>query len=109
LELSYRLKHYAIFSVNYTRDDIQVSYLDKPVTLNLISPRIDFTFSKSLFLTLFGQYNSQAKNMNFNGRLQWRFKPMSDLFIVYSDNYTSDNLFIKNRAIVLKFIYWLSV
>lgn len=109
LELSYRLQHYAVFSINYTRDDIQVNYLEKPVTLNLISPRIDFTFSKSLFLTLFGQYNSQAKNMNFNGRLQWRFKPMSDLFIVYSDNYTSDNLFIKNRAIVLKFIYWLSV
>lgn len=107
--LSYRLQPYAIFSLNYTRDEIFLPYLNKSVELNLISPRIELSFSRSLFLTTFWQYNSQAKNINFNGRLQWRFKPMSDLFIVYSDNYDNNDYSIKNRAIVIKFVYWLNL
>jgi hypothetical protein len=109
IDLSYRLQPYAIFSMNFTHNRIYMPYIEKEVEINLISPRIDFTFSKSLFLTTFWQYNSQAKNVNFNGRLQWRFKPMSDLFIVYSDNYYNNDFSIKNRAIVLKFVYWFNV
>ena len=46
-------------------------------------------------------------NININTRLQWRFKPMSDLYFVYTDNY--DVYFNeKNRAFVLKFVYWFS-
>lgn len=108
-DISYRLQPFAIFTMSFTHDRIYLPYLEEEVELNLISPRIEFTFSKSLFLTTFWQYNSQAKNINFNGRLQWRFKPMSDLFIVYSDNYNNNDFSIKNRAIVLKFVYWFSV
>lgn len=106
IDLSYRLQPFVIFSLNYSRDEIDLPYLNNKVELNLISPRIDFTFSRALFLTTFWQYNSQAKNINFNGRLQWRYKPMSDLFIVYSENYTNYDLSILNRAIVIKFMYW---
>lgn len=108
LDLSYRLQPYFIFSLNYTLDEIYLPYLNKKIELDLISPRIEMSFSRSLFLTTFWQYNSQAKNINFNGRLQWRFKPMSDLFIVYSDNYNNNDFSIKNRAVVIKFVYWLN-
>jgi hypothetical protein len=107
-DIAYRLQPYAIFSINYTRDQIYMPYLTKSVDLDLISPRIEMSFTRSLFLTTFWQYNSQSKNINFNGRLQWRFKPMSDLFFVYSDNYENNDFSIKNRAIVLKFVYWFS-
>lgn len=107
--LTYRWQPYMIFSLGYTRDEIYLPYLEKRVELNLISPRIELSLSRSLFLTTFWQYNSQAKNINFNGRLQWRFKPMSDLFIVYSDNYDNNDFSIKNRAIVVKFVYWLNI
>lgn len=109
VDLSVRLQPYIIFSLGYTRDEIHLPYLNNVVELNLISPRIEFSFSRSVFLTTFWQYNSQAKNINFNGRLQWRFKPMSDLFIVYSDNYNNNDFSIKNRAIVIKFVYWLNI
>jgi hypothetical protein len=94
------------------------------VTLNgtatrlwLISPRFDFTFTRSVFLTTFLQYNTQLNNFNVNTRLQWRFRPMSDLFLVYTDNFRTgtgdalsfNGLSIANRAIVLKFVYWLNV
>lgn len=109
LEASLRLQPYAIISVSYTRDEIRMPYLNKKVNLDLISPRVELSLSRSLFITTFWQYNSQIKNINFNGRLQWRFKPMSDLFIVYSDNYDNADFSVKNRAIVAKFVYWFGV
>jgi len=75
----------------------------------LIGPRIDFTFTDKLFLTTFVQYNEQADNVNLNARFQWRYKPVSDLFVVYTDNYFPDSFGTKNRAIVLKLTYWLNI
>lgn len=105
-ELFLRIQPYAILSVNYTHDEIKMPYLKSPVSLDLLSPRVELSFSRSLFFTTFVQYNSQIKNVNINCRLQWRFNPMSDLFIVYSDNYVSSDFAEKNRAVVLKFVYW---
>ena len=83
--------------------------------LFLIGPRFDFTFTKKLFWTTFVQYNSQIENVNINSRLQWRFAPVSDIFIVYTDNYLAENQdgFInfgasKSRALVFKMTYWLN-
>ena len=72
----------------------------------LIGPKVDFTMTNTLFLTNYFQYNEQTKNINFNARLQWRYKPVSDLFIVYTDNYYIGPVFVKNRAVVLKLTYW---
>ena len=72
----------------------------------LVGPRIDVTFTNTLFFTTFVQYNNQLKNINLNTRLQWRYKPASDLFLVYTDNYYPSPLFVRNRAFVLKFTYW---
>jgi hypothetical protein len=75
----------------------------------LIGPRLDITFTNSLFLTTFVQYNEQADNVNINARFQWRFAPVSDLFVVYTDNYFPEDFGIKNRAIVVKLSYWLNL
>ncbi len=84
--------------------------------LFLIGPRFDFTFTKKLFWTTFVQYNSQIENLNINSRLQWRYNPVSDFFLVYTDNYvatTADGGFIdigqsKVRSLVFKLTYWLN-
>ncbi|WP_238749312.1 DUF5916 domain-containing protein [Neolewinella maritima] len=96
--------------------DLRASYqyLDLPAPfastgLFLIGPRIDFTFSKSVFLTTFLQYNDQISNINVNARLQWRFAPVSDFFLVYTDNYDSLDFGVKNRALVAKVTYWLNL
>lgn len=85
----------------------------------LISPRIDVTLTRDLFWTTFVQYNNQINNININSRLQWRFAPVSDLFLVYTDNYATetyseDTLLItrgqpKLRAFVFKLTYWLNI
>lgn len=75
----------------------------------LIGPRIDVTFTNTLYLTAYVQYNGQIKNMNINTRLQWRYRPASDLFLVYTDNYYTNPFAVKNRAVVLKLNFWLNM
>ena len=78
--------------------------------LFLIASRLEINFSTKIFWTTFLQYNTQRNNFNVNSRLQWRYKPMSDLFLVYTDNYFTDPFFKnKNRAFVFKMNYWLSI
>ena len=72
----------------------------------LLATKIDITFTNTLFLTAYLQYNQQTKNTNLNTRFQWRYKPASDLFLVYTDNYYIGPVFVKNRAFLLKFTYW---
>ncbi|RMG62227.1 MAG: hydrolase [Bacteroidetes bacterium] len=76
--------------------------------LLLIGPRLDVTFTDALFLTTFVQYNNQIDNLNVNVRLQWRYAPVSDLFIVYTDNYAPELGLTRNRALVAKLSYWLN-
>ena len=82
---------------------------DTVVALTLISPRAEFAFTRSLFFTTFFQFNTQTQNFNINARLQWRFKPMSDLFVVLTDNYGTEQFGIRNRAVVVKLNYWFTL
>jgi hypothetical protein len=76
----------------------------------LIAPNVEYNFSTKLFWTTFLQYNSQNNNFNINSRIQWRYRPMSDLFVVYTDNYFTDPLLKnKNRALVFKLNYWMNM
>lgn len=105
-EVGYRLQPFASLStqIEYNNIALPAPYTD--AKLWLISPRLDITFTNNIFLTTFVQYNNQADNMNVNIRFQWRYKPASDLFIVYTDNYFPQDFISKNRALVLKFTYW---
>ncbi len=106
LDVAYRYQPYGIFSISLSRNALNFPQLGQQSTIWLIGPKAEMAFTRNLFFTTFIQYNTQIKNMNINTRLQWRYRPMSDLFIVYSDNY-DPNLNVKNRALVLKWIYWL--
>lgn len=108
-EVALRVQPWGIFTLSYTRDEIDLPGMNSRRVLDLFGPKMELSFSRSIFFTTFLQYNTQLNNFNINSRFQWRFKPMSDLFIVYSDNYTAIDFRKKNRALVLKFVYWLSV
>jgi len=87
--------------------------LPKPygsTNLVLIQPKIEYNFNTQLFWTTFIQYNTQSNNFSVNSRLQYRYKPMSDFFLVYTDSYFTDPLFKnKNRALIFKFSYWFNL
>jgi len=94
--------------VNFDAIELPKPYSSKNIWL--ISPKLDFTFTKTLSWTTFVQYNSQGENLGVNSRMQWRFAPLSDLFIVYNDNYIStDNFSPRYRSFNLKLTYWLNL
>ncbi|MBZ9778305.1 carbohydrate binding family 9 domain-containing protein [Psychroflexus sp. CAK8W] len=94
-------------SVNYDR--IEMPNPLPSADLWLVSPRIGFTFTKSIFWSTVFQYANQRDNLGINSRLQWRFAPLSDLFIVYNDNYFVNSFQPKFRSINLKLTYWLNI
>lgn len=107
--VTWRFQPFGLVSLNAQVNQITLPEPYNSSILWLIGPRIDLTFSRNLFLSTFIQYNSQLDNINVNARLQWRFKPVSDLFIVYTDNYLPGMFSVKNRALVLKLTYWLNL
>ena len=104
--IGYRIQPYVNFDVSATYNNIELPLPWGNNNFFLIGPKVDITMTDKLFFTAFYQYNEQTKNINFNTRFQWRYKPVSDLFIVYTDNYYIGPVFVKNRAVVLKFTYW---
>ena len=112
LENEFKWRKQPIFNasmiVNFNAIKLPEPYSSKDIWL--ISPKLDFTFTKTLFWTTFVQYNSQGENLGVNSRLQWRFAPLSDLYIVYNDNYIStDNFSPRYRSFNLKLTYWLNI
>lgn len=106
LKMNYRFQPFVNLSMNviYTNLRLPSPFLHKEFWL--VGPKLDLTFSQKVYLTTFVQYNEQLNNTNLNIRFQWRYKPVSDLFIVYTDNSFVENRHIRNRALVLKLTYW---
>jgi len=107
MTLRFQPKVFLSMVLNY--DQINLPDPFPSANLWLLSPRIDITFSKSIFWSTLVQYSNQRDNLGLNSRLQWRFAPLSDLFIVYNDNYFVNSFAPKSRSINLKLTYWLNI
>ena len=105
-EINYRVQPYVNLSISTTYDKIDLPKPFKSMAFLLIGPRLDLTFTNKLFLTTFVQFNDQADNVNLNLRFQWRFAPVSDLFIVYTNNAYPADFRTKDKALVAKISYW---
>ncbi len=102
----YRFQPYVNFTLNATYTNMRLPAPFEHKHFWLIGPKLDVTFSPTVYLTTFVQYNDQLNNTNLNIRFQWRYKPVSDLFIVYTDNCFANTREVRNRALVLKLTYW---
>lgn len=104
---NYRVQPWGILGLNY---NINRFSLPKPFNENriyYIGPRAEFSFTRNLFFTSVVQYNSQADNMNYYARFQWRFRPLSDFYIIYSGNQNTQLNSFHNHNLVMKIIVWL--
>jgi hypothetical protein len=108
LNLGYRVQPYANLSLITSFNRILLPEPYTSADLILVGPRLDLTFTRTLFFTTFVQYNNQVDNVNLNMRFQWRFAPVSDLFIVYTENAYPEGWATKNRGIVVKLSYWIN-
>ena len=109
-QMNFRIQPYFTSSilVNYDRIDLPEPYASASIWL--LGPKVDITFNKHVFWSTFIQYSSQRNNFSVNSRFQWQFAPLSDLFVVYNDNYFTETVFAPRvRSLNLKLTYWLTI
>jgi hypothetical protein len=107
--INYRVQPWGLFAINFLQNDIRLGGDSGSAVFQLIGPRAEISLRNNVWWTTFLQYNTQQDNFNVNSRFQWRYKPMSDLFIVYTDNYIASNMNVKDRSLVIKLTYWLNL
>lgn len=107
--LNYRYQPFGSIAMTFDYNDLRMPEWLGDAQFFLVGPRLDLTLTDKLFITTFVQYNNRIDNVNINARLQWRFAPASDIFLVYTENYLPPSFDSKNRALVLKFNYWLNL
>jgi hypothetical protein len=107
--IGYRIQPYVNIAMNGNYTDLRLPLPYGDTKFTLIGPKIDVTFTNTLYFTTYVQYNDQQKNMNINTRFQWRYKPASDLFIVYGENSMPSPYTPKNRQLVIKWTYWWNI
>jgi hypothetical protein len=107
--LNLRLQPWAAIGLALNYDQIRLPDPHPDADLWLLSPAIDVTFSRSLFWSTLVQYSNQRDNLGLNSRLQWRYAPLSDLYLVYNDNYFVNHFSPRSRSVNLKLTYWLNI
>ncbi len=76
--------------------------------VGLYSQIVNLTFNPNLRLNTIVQYNDLSGDLGTNVRLHWIYKPGSDLFVVYNENWMAEDLRYRTstrRQIAVKFTY----
>jgi len=105
-ELGYRFQPFVSLSSSISYNNIKLPEPWNTTEFWLIGSEVDVTFTNKLFFATLFQYNEQSKNFNLNSRLQWRYKPASDLFLVYTNNELLAPFDGRIWSITLKLTYW---
>ncbi len=109
---NFRIQPWVNFSVGYQINDLRFAEQYGEKTITALLSKLEIGFNKNLLWTTLFQYVDQSDFVGLNSRIQWRFSPMSDIFLVFVDNYdiirgSSENaLSSQNRALLLKVNYW---
>jgi Domain of unknown function (DUF5916)/Carbohydrate family 9 binding domain-like len=90
-------------SVNFTHNNISLA--DGHYKTNLVSTRLNYSFSTSMFLNALVQYNSDARQWSSNIRFNIIHRPLSDFFLVYNERRNSLTGDLQDRAIIAKLTY----
>ena len=63
----------------------RVDLVEGNFTTELLTARVNYSFSPRVFLSALLQYNSTDDAVGANIRFRWEYQPGSDLFVVYTD------------------------
>jgi hypothetical protein len=76
-------------------------------TLKVARTRATYTITPRMFVSGIVQYNSAGNSFGSNVRFRWEYRPGSELFVVYTDDFDTharpDITSLRNRAFVVKF------
>ena len=107
--VGYRFQPYVNIAINGNYTDLRLPQPYGDTRFTLVGPKVDITFTNTLYFTTYVQYNDQQKDLNINARFQWRYRPASDLFIVYAENSIPTPYSPINRQLIIKWTYWWNI
>jgi hypothetical protein len=90
-------------SINWTRNVVALQ--SGSYTTDLITSRVDYSFSTRMFVNALLQYNTDARQWTSNVRFNVIHRPLSDFFLVFNDRRDSPTGQLIDRAIVAKLTY----
>lgn len=84
-----------------------VALVQGSFTAKVVRTRATYTITPRMFVSGILQYNSAGTSVGSNVRFRWEYRPGSELFVVYTDDFDTEprpNLdSLRNRAFVVKF------
>ena len=75
----------------------------------LLGLKANLTLTNKIFFSNLFQYNEQLGIWNFNSKFQWRYKPASDIFLVFNSNEVKIPNLSSGWNITFKINYWLNL
>ena len=108
-EFGYRFQPFLELSsvFNYNLIQLPAPWYDN--SFWLLGVKSNLTFTNTIFFSNLFQYNEQLGLWNFNSRFQWRYKPASDLFLVFNSNEINYPSQTRGWSLTLKINYWLNL
>ena len=85
-----------------------VDLVEGSFTAKVVRTRATYTLTPLIYVSGIVQYNSTGTSFGSNVRFRWEYRPGSELFVVYTDDYNTDEqrpdvTSLRNRAFVVKF------
>jgi hypothetical protein len=109
MRIGYRVQPWGTFLVSYTRCDLKFPAEYGNAIHHLVGLRSEIGFTRDLLWTTFMQYNTQKENISLNSQVQWRFRPMSDFFLIVRQNTDIEGYSTKDLNVIFKVNFWLKV
>lgn len=103
VELKYRPNHHLATAVAWQRND--VSLTQGAFVTDIVRFRGDYNFTTHMFLNALIQVNTSSREVLSNIRFNLIHRPLSDLFVVYSELRDTNGSAVRDRALTVKFTY----
>ena len=93
--------------INYNQIELPTPWNEN--SFWLLGLKANLTLTNKIFFSNLFQYNEQLGLWNFNSRFQWRYKPASDVFLVFNSNEINVPNISRGWNLTLKVNYWLNL
>lgn len=104
-----RLQPHVNIKLDYTQAKVYFSDSIGSVRLHLLGLQNDIFINRNHIVTVLYQVNTQKDKMKINARYQWHYSPMSDFYVMFGEDFSSETPKAKSLNFAFKLTYWLSL
>ena len=108
MKIGYRLQPYGNINLAYEKNILDFPNQFGDSNLDLLINEINLSLTNKLFINGVLQLNTQQDIFSGYARLQYRYSPLSDFFLVFSKVTGIEESTFNELSIALKFTHWFS-